>query len=117
MSTDQRILADPVTQAQGGTEDITDGALAALLATAPYVKRSGPYLTIETQAREVPERPETCPACGESYKRRSFPRRGEAVYVHHMTGFGGDVCTVPCEWTPQRIVTVLFKRAKRVSGR
>ena len=117
MSSDTRIAADPVLQASTGTADIGDDELAELLATDPYVKRRGPYLTIETQPERLPERPSRCPECGEGYEKRVFSRRGEARYVHHQSGFGGDVCVVEADWQPQRVVTVEYERARRVSGR
>lgn len=122
MSADQRIAADPVTQARTGTEDITDEALAALLATDPYVKRSGPYLTIETQPEELPPKPEACPVCGEPYERVSYDRDSDdgthiAQYIHHLTGFGGDWCEAESDWRAQEVITVEYERARRVSGR
>jgi len=119
MST-QRIAADPITQAETGLADISDDELAALLATDPYVKRRGPYLTIEVQAEHLPDEPDRCPECSEGYERVSYDRDPDdgthvARYIHHLTGFGGDWCEAESEWQPQRVITVAYERARQVS--
>lgn len=122
MST-QRIMATPANQSLAG-EDISDDDLAELLAADPYVKIRGPRMTIETQPEVLPDAPDHCPECGESYERRSFdqhdsfddsPPERFVRYIHHSTGFGGEWCEVPTEWTPQKTITVRYERAKRVS--
>ena len=110
----ERIMATPQNQPLAG-EDISDDDLAELLASDPYVKVRGSLMTIETQPERLPERPKCCPNCGEPYEKRTFRALGEVRYIHRLTGFGGNWCTVECDWQPQRTITVEYERAKRVS--
>lgn len=108
----QRIMATPQNQPLA---EISDDDLAALLENDPYVKVRGSLMTIETQPEVLPDAPENCPECGESYEKRTFRALGAARYIHHESGFGAEWCEVESDWQPQRTVTVQYERAKRVS--